>query len=185
MDFNEARKWLWGRSGITDGPYANHLHLVPERKPRQHLLRYLSQMASATHFFTVRMFSWRPKGTEDKVAMQKTNRMRLTKRFYSRDTATVTLIELEMWANVQRDGRPVEYRWRFLFNAAVWLTPTSRVPCSNAAKTRNPLKFAGVPQTNETISAGPRLWNSLPADVQSAPSLTTFRQKLKSHLFRQ
>ena len=33
-----------------------------------------------------------------------------------------------------------------------WLAPTSRVPCSNAAKTRNPLKFAGVPQTNETIS---------------------------------
>ena len=30
--------------------------------------------------------------------------------------------------------------------------------CSNAAKTRNPLKFAGVPQTNETISAanGPK-----------------------------
>ena len=40
---------------------------------------------------------------------------------------------------------------------------TTRVPCSNAAKTRNPLKFAGVPQTNETISAasGPKftiLW---------------------------
>jgi len=61
-----------------------------------------------------------------------------------------------MWANAQRDGRPAEYRWRPLFNAAVWL-------CSNAAKTRNPLKFAGVPQTNETISAlsGPKftiLW---------------------------
>jgi len=27
-------------------------------------------------------------------------------------------------------------------------------------------------------TAGPRLWNSLPADVQSASSLTTFRQKL-------
>jgi len=27
------------------------------------------------------------------------------------------------------------------------------VPCSNAAKTRNPLKLPGVPQTNETISA--------------------------------
>jgi len=26
--------------------------------------------------------------------------------------------------------------------------------CSNAAKTRNQLKFGGVPQTNETISAG-------------------------------
>ena len=48
-----------------------------------------------------------------------------------------------MWANAQRDGRPAEYRWRPLFNAAVWLTPTSRLPCSNAAKTRNPLKFAG------------------------------------------
>ena len=49
-----------------------------------------------------------------------------------------------MSANAQRDGRPV-------FNAAVWL-------CSNAAKTRNLLKFAGVPQTNETISAasGPK-----------------------------
>jgi len=26
--------------------------------------------------------------------------------------------QLEMWANAQRDGRPVEYRWRPLFNAA-------------------------------------------------------------------
>ena len=34
-------------------------------------------------------------------------------------------------------------------------------------------------------TAGPRLWNSLPADVRSASSLTTFRQKLKTHLFRQ
>ena len=53
-----------------------------------------------------------------------------------------------MWANAQRDGRPAEYRWRPLFNAA-WLTPTATVPCSNAAKTRKPLKVAGVPQTNE------------------------------------
>ena len=59
--------------------------------------------------------------------------------------------ELKMWASAQRDGRPAEYMWRPLFNAAVWLF-------SNAAKTRNPLKFAGVPQTNETISAasGPK-----------------------------
>ena len=35
----------------------------------------------------------------------------------------------------------------------VWLMPTIRVPCSNAAKTRNPLKLPGVPQTNERISA--------------------------------
>ena len=26
-------------------------------------------------------------------------------------------IELEMWANAQRDGRPAEHRWRPLFNA--------------------------------------------------------------------
>jgi len=54
-------------------------------------------------------------------------------------------VKLEMWANAQRDGRSAEYRWRPLFNAAVWLR-------SNAAKTQNPLKFVGVPQTNETIS---------------------------------
>ena len=58
-----------------------------------------------------------------------------------------------MWANAQRDGRHAEYRWRPLFNAAVWLTPTTRVPCSNATKTRNPLKVPGVPQTNKRISA--------------------------------
>ena len=40
----------------------------------------------------------------------------------------------------------------------VQLTPTTGVPCSNAAKMRNPLKFAGVPQTGEPISAvsGPK-----------------------------
>jgi len=26
--------------------------------------------------------------------------------------------QLEKWANAQRDGRPAEYRWRPLFNAA-------------------------------------------------------------------
>ena len=35
----------------------------------------------------------------------------------------------------------------------VWLMSTTRVPCSNAAKTQNPLKFAGETQTPEPISA--------------------------------
>jgi len=63
-----------------------------------------------------------------------------------------------MWANVERDGRPVEYRWRHLFNAAVCLTPTTRVLCSYADKTVNPLKFAGVPQSLEQLPAasGPK-----------------------------
>jgi len=38
----------------------------------------------------------------------------------------------------------------------VWLTPTTTVPCSNAAKTRNLLKFAGVPQTTGSTSAASR-----------------------------
>ena len=66
-----------------------------------------------------------------------------------------------MWANAQRDesnigGAPVQRR-------KVWLTPSTTVSCSNAAKKQNRLKFAGVPQTNEMISAacGPKftiLW---------------------------
>jgi len=35
----------------------------------------------------------------------------------------------------------------------VWLTLTTTVLCSNAAKTQNPLKLAGVPQTRQQISA--------------------------------
>jgi len=35
----------------------------------------------------------------------------------------------------------------------VWLTPTTRVLCSNAAKMWNPLKFSAVPQTRQQISA--------------------------------
>jgi len=82
-----------------------------------------------------------------------------------------------MWANAQRDGRPAEYRWRPLFNAAVWLTPNTGVPCSNAAKTR----IALVPQTRQQISAatGPKftiLWGHveeilLPNDCRYMPSL--------------
>ena len=37
-----------------------------------------------------------------------------------------------MWANAQRDGRPAYYRRRPLLNAAVWLTPSYSVRCSNA-----------------------------------------------------
>jgi len=35
----------------------------------------------------------------------------------------------------------------------VWLTPTTRVSCSNAAKMQKPLKSAGVPQTPKPIPA--------------------------------
>jgi len=35
----------------------------------------------------------------------------------------------------------------------VWLASGERRLCSNESKTRNPLKLAGLPQTNEPISA--------------------------------
>ena len=61
-----------------------------------------------------------------------------------------------MWANAQRDGRPAKYRWRPLFNAPR-LGWRPLVQC-RAVTPRNLLKFAGVPQTNETILAasGPK-----------------------------
>jgi len=55
-------------------------------------------------------------------------------------------LNTRMWANAQRDGRPAKYRWHLLFNAELWLTPTTRVPCSNAAKMWNPLELAGCPK---------------------------------------
>ena len=75
-------------------------------------------------------------------------------------------IRTGMWADAQRDGRPPEYKWHPLRkfcnfipipHCKVWLTPTTRVPCSNAAKTRNPLKRTGVPQTRQQIlvASGP------------------------------
>jgi len=54
--------------------------------------------------------------------------------------------KLEMWANAQRDGRPAEYRWCPLFNAAKFgWRPI--LECR-----------AVMPQTNETTSAagGPK-----------------------------
>jgi len=70
----------------------------------------------------------------------------------------------------------------------VWLTPNTGVPCSNAAKTRNPLKFAGVPQTRQQLSAasGPKftiLWghmeeilllNKFSSDCRCVPSLRSY-----------
>ena len=58
-----------------------------------------------------------------------------------------------MWADALRDGGPAEYRWHPVQRRKVWLTPSIRMLCSNAAKTRKPLTLAGVPQTTGPISA--------------------------------
>jgi len=73
-----------------------------------------------------------------------------------------------MWADAKRDVRPAKYRCRPLLNAvdqiakiSLWCNlgtkktarRSQRRRCSNEAKTRNPMKFAGVPQTRQPISA--------------------------------
>jgi len=55
-------------------------------------------------------------------------------------------------------------------------------PCSNAAKTRNPLKLPGVPQTNETISAASEpKFTILCGHVEEILLLTSFF-RLHGHL---
>jgi len=53
--------------------------------------------------------------------------------------------ELSTWQNSVTGQEPLK--------KYIWLASVERRRCSNAAKTRNPLKFAGVPQTIVPISA--------------------------------
>jgi len=55
--------------------------------------------------------------------------------------------KMYMWCTSPRDGQTP---------CTVWLASVERRRCSNEAKTQKPLKVAGVPQTNETISAASR-----------------------------
>jgi len=72
-----------------------------------------------------------------------------------------------MWANAQRDGRRAEYRWRSLFNAAKFgWRPLLEYRAVMLPRLRKPLKFVGVPETPEPISAasGPKftiLWGHM------------------------
>ena len=65
-----------------------------------------------------------------------------------------------MSANAQRDGLPDEHRWRPLFNAAVWLTPTTR--CRAVTLPR--------PESHWNLQGCPKLANrSQPLVGQSSP----------------
>ena len=64
------------------------------------------------------------------------------------------------------------------------LTPTTRVPCSNAAKMRNPMKFAGVPQTGKPISAASGLkFTILSRHVEEVLLFNKFFFRLSIHAF--
>ena len=56
------------------------------------------------------------------------------------------------------------------------------MPCSNAAKTQNPLKFVGVPQTRQQISAvsGPK-FTILSGHVEEVLLLNKFYFRLSTH----
>jgi len=65
--------------------------------------------------------------------------------------------KLETWTNAQRDGRRAKYRWRPLLNAAKFGWRPLLECRAVTLTTRKPLKFAGVPQTRQQISAASRL----------------------------
>ena len=73
---------------------------------------------------------------------------------------TWTQSELCTWQNCVREQQPQKCTspedGQTL--CKVWLTSVERRRCSNEVKTRNSLKFAGVPLTNESVSAtsGPK-----------------------------
>jgi len=62
-----------------------------------------------------------------------------------------------MWANAQRDVALPNIGGALCSTPQTLADAHYQMPCSNAAKTRNLLKFAGVPQTRHQISAVSRL----------------------------
>jgi len=62
--------------------------------------------------------------------------------------------ETRMCANAQRDGRPAEYRWRPLFNAAVWLTPLLECRAVKRYQDTKPVEISwGAPNYRTNLSS--------------------------------
>jgi len=68
------------------------------------------------------------------------------------------------------------------------VTLTSAVSNRSHLRSADSLTF-DIPRTRTSMGdralsvAGSRVWNTLPADIRRAPSLDTFKKRLKSHLF--
>jgi len=70
----------------------------------------------------------------------------------------------------------------YLANLAQWHTPSRNLRSASAnllSVTRCNISFGA----RGLRSAAPAIWNSLPSNVRSCETLTTFRRHLKSHLF--
>ena len=67
--------------------------------------------------------------------------------------------------------------------------PVSTVPDLAALRSTDARGYLVVPRTRLQLGsrafcvAGPVAWNSLPLDIRSAPTLSTFKNMLKTHLF--
>ena len=65
------------------------------------------------------------------------------------------------------------------------ITSRRRLQSSTSSELVIPLSRLVTVGDRSFAVAGPRLWNTLPEHITSAPSLLGFRRKLKTHLFRQ
>jgi len=65
------------------------------------------------------------------------------------------------------------------------ITPRRRLHSSTSSELVIPLSRLVTVGDRSFAVAGPRLCNTLPEDITSAPSLLVFRRKLKTRLFRQ
>ena len=92
-----------------------------------------AQMAIFGDFFAYCIFSepraarFRPASSTPCVAVWQTSNLRRLRLGEEKKKTERT----RMRANAQRDGRPAEYRWRCVLNAALWLA--ARVLCSSCA----------------------------------------------------
>ena len=70
-----------------------------------------------------------------------------------------------------------------LLHCVVDITSRCRLRSSTSSELVIPLSRLVTVGDRSFAVAGPRLWNTLPEDITSAPSLLAFQRKLKMHLF--
>jgi len=73
--------------------------------------------------------------------------------------------------------------WSFVIAVAMPVPGTQHRLCSDQSSSGAAVKLSTVGGRAFPV-AGPTIWNSLPDSVISAPSLPTFRQRLKTFLFQ-
>jgi len=91
---------------------------------------------------------------------------------------SVLLLSRKLYTGVRRDTWILWFRSP-IYQAVGHCVPPAPVACRCLLLVR--LSTVG---SRAFPVAGPRIWNALPQETTSAHSLSLFRQRLKSHLFR-